>query len=210
MSFRTYVGTYVRHLRPSSQDWRSDKRTFLRTHTFTLNTACLQVHRDRGGAGGRRPAGFAGRGRVGGPCRMVPTDQRRGGAAGHRSGVSSPPSCLEWCRYVRTVCTVSWRLATHICTHEPRYRQSTCTYRTRLHFVRLCVSQSCAGSLERGQAGTYVRAVCTDVRAYPTPSRSQSLVPRSIILRRGAPPRRPVSRVAHAEGPLRHLVLGET
>ena len=129
-------------------------------HTITLNTACLQVHRDRGGAGGRRPAGFAGRGRVGGPCRMVPTDQRRGGAAGHRSGVSSPPSCLEWCRYVRTVCTVSWRLATHICTHEPRYRQSTCTYRTRLHFVRLCVSQSCAGSLERGQAGTYVRTCC--------------------------------------------------
>ena len=92
--------------------------------------------------------------------------------------MSSPPSCLEWCRYVRTVCTVSWRLATHICTHEPRYRQSTCTYRTRLHFVRLCVSQSCAGSLERGQAGTYVRTYVRYARTYvhtrPRHGRSRS------------------------------------
>ena len=147
-SLRTYV-ICVRVL--------SDKRTYLRTHTIILNTACSQVRRDRGGAGGRRPAGFAARGRVGGPCRMVRTDQRRGGAAGHRSGVSSPPSGLEWCRYVRTVCTVSWLGAALICTEEPRYRQSTCSYRTRSQFVRTYLRISVVRRLAR---------TCTDVRTF--------------------------------------------
>ena len=175
---RTYVPTHV--------------RTYQRTHTIILNTACSQVRRDRGGAGGRRPAGFAARGRVGGPCRMVRTDQRRGGAAGHRSGVSSPSSCLELCRYERTYGMHGFVAGGSALMY------GGATVPTEHLFL------------------SYALAVCTYVLTYlrRAPARTnvygRTYVPRSVLLRRGAPARRPVPRVAHEERHLRHLVLGET